>query len=171
MGLIGDILSSLIGKNRNASTNSILLQVIVTDPKDIQTIQMVSQAGEDTNPPPFSTAFLIPFGSSNLVCIGSDDGLTPDVEPGEKEFYGVASVVEDGKLVSRTKLVRLKFFKENTIDFKNEFETLSGLLGDTLTEMKNLTTTGTATNQAIDVASKARIDALQLRYDKLIGGF
>lgn len=171
MGLIGDIISSLFGKNRNAETESILLQVIITDPEDVQTIQMVSQAGEDTNPPPFSNAFLIPFGSSNLVCIGSDDGLTPDVKQGEKEFYATESVVADGKLASRKKLVRLKFFKENTFDFGNEFETLAGLLGDTLTEMKSLTTTGSPSSQAIDATSKLRIDALKTRYDKLIGGF
>lgn len=170
-GWIGKIISSAIGKNRNSETKSILLQVQITDPKDIQTIQSVSQSGENSNPPPLSNAFVLQFGSSNMVCLGADDGLTPDVEPGEKEFYGVASIVTDGKLVSRTKLVRVKWFKENTIDFKNEFETLSGLLGDTLTEMKNLTTVGSSTNQAIDPASKLRVDALQSRFDKLIKGF
>ncbi len=86
---IGRITGRKIGKNRDGTKNVLLLQVEITAPEDIQTVELISQDGEDTNPVDNSRVVIIPIGQAYKIAIAVDDGIEPDAAqvPGEKKIY------------------------------------------------------------------------------------
>ena len=66
-----------------------MLQVEITDPEDIQTVELISQDGEDTNPPDGSKVVIISVGKAWKIAVAINDGIEPDANqvPGEKKIY------------------------------------------------------------------------------------
>ncbi len=86
---IGRIVGREIKKNRDGIKTSLLLQVEISSPKDIQTVELISQDGEDTNPVDNSRVVIIPIGQAYKIAIAVNDGIAPDPTqvPGEKKIY------------------------------------------------------------------------------------
>jgi hypothetical protein len=92
MGLrIGKIRGYEVKKNRDGSAEVLLLQVEVTDPDDIQTIEFYQAAGQDSNPPLDSLVAFLSVGNAWKIALGANDGIVPDSEPGEHKIYSSAS--------------------------------------------------------------------------------
>lgn len=89
MGMIqvGTVTGKQTGKNKDGTKDVLLLQVEMTDPEDIQTVELMSQTGENSNPPTGSRVVVIGAGSAFKLAIASDDDIVPATADGEKIIY------------------------------------------------------------------------------------
>lgn len=76
-----------IKKNRDGQSDVLLLQVQMADSEDIQTVQLLTQAGEDTNPVNGSLVAILPMGEAWKIGVAVNDGITPTMARGEKKVY------------------------------------------------------------------------------------
>ena len=85
----GTVKSFEVKKNRDGSKKVRLLSVQMTDRDDVQTVEHMTEAGEDTNPPKDSKVVVLSIGSAWKIAISCDDGIEPEVEEGEKKIYSL----------------------------------------------------------------------------------
>jgi hypothetical protein len=76
-----------------------ILDVMITDPSDVQSAQLIEQAGEECNPPSGSMAALVAGCEGFKLAVGSSDGIEPVMAVGGKRIYstdefGAAAVAE-----------------------------------------------------------------------------
>jgi hypothetical protein len=67
-----------------------MLQVEISEPDDIQDVELYSQAGEDYNPPLESAVYIEQAGEAYKIVVASDDGIVPTSNPGERQLYSSA---------------------------------------------------------------------------------
>jgi len=89
MAAIGRITGRAVGKNRDGDKNVLILQVELTDPDDVQSVELFRQSGEDYNPPNDSRVIVIDLGSSWRVGVAVDDGIEPSMNEGERKIYSI----------------------------------------------------------------------------------
>jgi len=75
---------------------------------DVRTVELFSQAGDDSNPAIGCRVNIIPISESYQIGVGVSDDLTPEVSAGEREIYSVDDPVT-------TKKARLKFDKNGNL--------------------------------------------------------
>lgn len=151
----GRVTGRKFGKNKDGIKSVLLLQVELTDPADIQTIELMSQTGEESNPPTGSKVAVLPIGQAFKLAIASDDQIEPGVAPGEKKLY---STDETGATVKG--FVHLK--NDGTIIADNGGATITATPGGKLT----VTTTGnteinsakTIFNNDVDINGKLSVN-------------
>jgi hypothetical protein len=107
--IVGKITGREIRKNRDGSRDVILLQVVVNDPQDVQTVQLMSQAGEKHYPRSGDEVVIDEVGKSWKMGMAVDDRIGPDgsSEDGDWEAYsynasgrlGRLQLNQDGELV------------------------------------------------------------------------
>lgn len=85
----GTVTGREIAKNKDGTTAKMMLQVQITDPQDIQRIELMQQAGESVNPPDGSRVLIVDVDSSFRVAVASDDNIVPTVAEGEKKIYSI----------------------------------------------------------------------------------
>lgn len=110
MGLrIGKVTGHEIRKNRDGVDDVCLLQVEVSDPDDIQTIEWYQASGVDSVPPINSLVAFLPAGRAWMIALGANDGIVPVSTPGDYKVYSSAGGVIKAflKLLS-TGLARLE---------------------------------------------------------------
>lgn len=99
---IGIVTGRTTAKNRNVGQPVRLLQVQLTDRRDIQTVQLVAQAGEECSPPNGSLVVVGNSGQARKWAVGTDDGITPVMGVGGKRIYSIDpathAVIADIKL-------------------------------------------------------------------------
>ena len=122
MGL-GIIKGSEILKNKDSSKKRLLLQVEMVSeisdiPSDVRTVELLTQAGEDTNPAKDSRVFVVEAAESYQIGISVSDDIVPEVDPGEKEIYSTDSP-------ATTKQARIKLSSNGDIEISNDVGTLS----------------------------------------------
>jgi len=78
-----------IKKNRDGTTSRLMLQVEMSSPDDIQTVEYVPIPGQDENPINGTKVFVFTIGSSYKIAIGADDGIVPAMNTGEKRIYSL----------------------------------------------------------------------------------
>ena len=96
---LGIITGRQITTNRDGDKTRIILQVEMID-DDVRTVELVSQAGEDTNPANGCRVVVIDVPGCKLGVAVTDD-LSPECDPGEKELYSTDSPATTKK--ARTK--------------------------------------------------------------------
>jgi hypothetical protein len=67
-----------------------LLHVQFTDFPDVQSVQLIGQAGEESNPPDGSLVVALALGEGTKVAVATNDGVAPELAPGAKRIYSVA---------------------------------------------------------------------------------
>lgn len=88
MGILtGRVRGREIRKNRDGITDKILLQVELTSPDDIQTVEWINHDGEDSSPPDNSLVVVVAVSNSYKIAIACDDGILAESQPGEKIIY------------------------------------------------------------------------------------
>ena len=95
----GKVTGYEITKNKGSEKNKLVLQLEISDPEDIQSIQLISSSGEVSNPPNGSKVITIPIGTNGYkVGVAVDDNIEPEqIEPGEKIIYSS----DDGTIKSK----------------------------------------------------------------------
>ncbi len=86
---IGRVTGYEIGKNKEGEVDVLLLQVEISEPDDVQTVELYQSGGRDYNPPTNSTVIVIPIADALQIAVAVNDGITPESEPGETEIYSV----------------------------------------------------------------------------------
>lgn len=98
---IGIVTGRETGKNRGTGLPVRLLQVQLTDVTDVQTVQLIEQAGEESNPPNGSLVAITAAGQAYKISTGIDDGIEPIMGPGGKRIYSTDS---NGVVIAEIKL-------------------------------------------------------------------
>lgn len=158
---LGIIKGFKVDRNKDSTANSLLLQVEII-PEDVRTVEMISQAGEDTNPAEDCRVFVIDASKGYQVGIATTDDLESEVDPGEKEIYSTDSP-------ATTKKARLKLGADGLITIKNEIEVLATVLSDFIDEIKAIQTIGSPANHTVSPASQALLEAIKTRLNNLFG--
>lgn len=83
----GKVTGREIKKNKDGLKSVVLLQVQITDPDDVQSVELMNQSGEDNNPPNGSRVTIIDIGMAYKIAVVSDDNIEPITNPGEKRVY------------------------------------------------------------------------------------
>ena len=110
---IGVVTGSEIALNKDDDVKTRLLQATMSEEDDVQTIELMSQSGEDS-PPVNDAILLIAYvGDSTAFALAVDDGIEPRVEPGEKEFYSTDGLI---------RLARLKFNKDKELECNGKLD-------------------------------------------------
>jgi phage gp45-like len=76
-----------VKKNKDGRVEKLLLQVQITEPDDIQTVEFMNQAGSDINPPDGARVLITQNGDSYKIAICSDDNIVPSMNAGEQKIY------------------------------------------------------------------------------------
>lgn len=116
--LSGKIINREVKKNRDGTKNVLLLQVEITDPEDIQTVELMSQTGEENNPPSNSKATMVQVGDAWKIAVSTDDQIEPITDPGEKRLY---STNTEGDTV----LAEQRFYNDGKIIISNNEVTIT----------------------------------------------
>lgn len=87
MALIGTVKGQETRANRNGTADVVLLQVELSNSSDIQTVQYMPLAGDDSPPMAGDLVVVIPIGPSFQVAIGIQDSVTPTMNAGERKNY------------------------------------------------------------------------------------
>ena len=96
----GRVTGREIKKNKDRGRATRLLQVEVTAPEDVRTVEHLTQSGEDTSPPDNAQVIIINIGEAWQIAISADDQIEPSVLPGEKKIYSTdqAGITEKAKI-------------------------------------------------------------------------
>lgn len=105
---LGIITGREIKKNRDGDVDRILLQVEIME-EDVRTVELITQSGEDTSPANGCRVFVIEESEACKYGIAVSDNLTPEVLPGEKEFYSTDNPVT-------SKLARIKLGLDSIVE-------------------------------------------------------
>jgi len=73
--------------NRNGAGDVILLQVEISGPDDIQTVELITHAGDEASPPNGAQVILVQIGPAWVVALAADDLIPPDIDVGERRVY------------------------------------------------------------------------------------
>lgn len=76
-----------VKKNKDGENDVLLLQVEITDSEDVQTIELVTQAGQDINPPDGSIVFINKVGDAWKIAVAVNDNIAPSMNEGEQKIY------------------------------------------------------------------------------------
>jgi len=90
-----------IRKNQDGLFEVRMIQVEITDPKDIQSVQFISQSGEDSSPPDGSAVIILTIGTTKFA-IAAEDNILPAALPGEKLLYSSAGGAKQAEISLRT---------------------------------------------------------------------
>ena len=135
---LGIITGQKIGKNKDGDVNRILLQVeMMTD--DVRTIELFTQAGEDTNPGNGCRVNIVPVSSSYHIAVGISDDLESECDPGEKEIYSTDSPVTAKKariLLNKDSEIILNQGTDTAVRF-SELKKVIDELQDDISDLKN----------------------------------
>ncbi|MHA1287295.1 MAG: hypothetical protein ACTSPB_07815 [Candidatus Thorarchaeota archaeon] len=120
---VGKIISSTVKKNRDGDKKVLLMEVEITDPDDLQDVELMRMAGVDSNPPANSLCFIVQSGESWKIAVAVNDNIESAAGPGEHEIYSSDGGVKkasayfksDGTLI-------LNFGNDNAVRF-SELET------------------------------------------------
>jgi hypothetical protein len=95
---VGTVTLTEVTKNRDSEKNVLMCQTVITDPTDVQDVELITQAGVDYNPPPNATLVITQVGAAWKIGIACDDGIEPEVNPGEYQIYSSATGVKKAKI-------------------------------------------------------------------------
>jgi hypothetical protein len=85
--LTGIVTGQEIRKNRDSEINVRMLQVQISNPQDIQSVEYVPLAGDDNPPQNGDTVFILSFGQSYKCAIGVRDAIVASMSAGERKLY------------------------------------------------------------------------------------
>lgn len=167
-----------VGKNRDGTKDVILLQVEISDPDDIQTVEYMTHAGDDTIPPNESRVTILEIGEAWKIAIASNDGIKSTMKAGEKQLYSSADgIIKAFIKFLKDKNIEINGKNDNAVRFKelesviNEIKTDHNLLntafiahvhpGVTSGGSSTLATITPGKSSSIDI-SKGKIDNIKV---------
>lgn len=110
----GKVLSSEVKPNRDLSKSVQMVEASITSPEDVQTIERISRAGEDSNPVPGTRMIIGQVGRAWKIVLCDEDDVEPSADPGDKYLYSTAS--DDATL----KKAEVKLYNDGRIEISND---------------------------------------------------
>jgi hypothetical protein len=120
MARFGEVTGIEYKTNRDGDEKKMLLQVLLEDTEDTQTVEYVQRGGEQTPPVEGSRVIVLEVEGSYKIGIAFDDDTPPDetLEPGDKKFYSTlltpGATEEDIDTV--TEQAKITLFKSGKIE-------------------------------------------------------
>jgi phage gp45-like len=155
---IGIVKGVEFAKNKDGEKVTTLLQVQLSEKDDIQTVELYTQAGQESNPPIDSEVIVISLTASYKIGIALNDSIEPTMAEGEKKIYAT----DAGAIVSfinflNTGIIELNGNTNFAVKF-NELETAFNSLKNTVdTHVHSGVTTGPGTSGPLVTPSTADI--------------
>lgn len=87
MVAIGRVTGQTIAENRDGVTAVRLLQVEMSAPGDVQTVQYMPMAGDDSPPQNGDLVAVLSIGPAFQVALAVQDSVVPSMAAGEKKVY------------------------------------------------------------------------------------
>jgi hypothetical protein len=87
MSEFGIVTGSEVAINLDSDKKSRILQVQITDERDVQSIELYRMPGEDYNPSNGTRVLIIEIGTSKAAVAASDVEALDDLAEGEREYY------------------------------------------------------------------------------------
>ena len=84
---VGTVRGREIKANRNGGDDVLLLQVEVSDADDMQTVELMTHAGDESSPEDGARVLLVQVGPAWVVAIAADDLIPPGIAAGERRVY------------------------------------------------------------------------------------
>ena len=97
----GTIRNTAVKANRDGDNSVRMLDVEMSSPSDLQSVQLVSIGGEDYHPLPGAKVMVAQVGNAWKMAIVLDDGITPTAAGGERFLYSLTTA---GALAALIKL-------------------------------------------------------------------
>lgn len=156
----GTITGREVTTNKDGTNPRLMLQVQISNPADIQTVEYVSLPGQDENPINGSKVYIATVSESYKVAFAADDGVTPDMNTGEKRLY---SLDDNGVIQAFIKLLKSGIIEVNgNADFAVKFDALDTALQAMLTALNaDIVVAGGAGSTTLDI-SGAKVDEVKL---------
>ncbi len=165
--MTGIVTGFKIGKNRNGTKNVVLLQVRLRDIKDIQTIELMTPAGDDSIPPNGSRVSILQVSPSYKIAIAQNDNIIPIMGPGEKMIYSQANnIIEAFIKLLNTGIIELNGNNDFAVRFNSLKSGFDSLVSDFNTHTHPTAPTGPVSTPT--VPSTASIDASKVNEVKII---
>ena len=122
-----------IGRNKTGTKDVVLLQVRITDKDDIQTVELMNNAGDGSIPAMGSRVVISQLGPAWKIGVAiSDDGIAPEVTAGEVHHYSQ----DAGTIQAFIKLLKSGIIEMNgNTDFAVRFLALDTALQTFLTDL------------------------------------
>lgn len=157
---IGTITGHEIRTNKNGAAARIILQVQLTNPDDIQSVELVTLPGQKEIPINGTRCYILEVSESHKIAFAVDDGIISTVDTGEKELYSLDS---DGVIQAFIKLLETGIIEVNgNNDFAVRFNALETALQTMLTALNaDIVTAGGSGGTTLDI-SAAKVDEVKL---------
>lgn len=84
---IGTVRGRETKPNRNGGHDVILLQVEISEADDVQTVELMTHAGDESSPPNGAQVILVEVGPAWVVALAADDLIPPTIDVGERRVY------------------------------------------------------------------------------------
>jgi phage gp45-like len=127
---------------------------------DIQTVQLMTHAGDDINPPDGSRIVVLSVGRAYKIAIASEDGIEPEVAPGEREIYSS---------VDGARMARVRLTSEGLVVIQNQDESLLQILSDLINTLVTITTFGSPVKHVLSNDSQDALNDIKDRLSSLLG--
>ena len=97
---LGTITGMEVAKNRDGKSDVRIARAILSDPEDVQSIELITPGGEDHVPEDRDILLVLKISEAYKLGLITDDQIEPDenLQPGEKEIYSKQSGVKLAKL-------------------------------------------------------------------------
>lgn len=99
--ILGKVTGREVAETRDSEGRVLLLQVELTNSRDIQDVEHLNAAGEDASPHDGDFVLVFSLADAFKMSVGVDDGIEPEVDEGEKEAYSYDR--HGGSKLARTK--------------------------------------------------------------------
>ena len=174
---IGIVQGFKVGKNRDGTKDVVLLTVEIYK-DDIQTVELMTHAGDDTIPPNGSKVIVLSVGDAWKIGIATNDGVKSTMKSGEKKLYSSSNGtikafinwLSGGNLELNGKndnAVRFKELESVVNDIRTDHNLLNAAFiahvhpGVTSGPSSTLVTTTPGKSSSIDI-SKGKIDNIKV---------
>jgi hypothetical protein len=140
-----------------------MLQVQMSSPEDIRTVEYVSLPGQDESPVNGSRVFIAAVANSYLIAFGVDDGVYPSTATGEKFLYSLDDSGPAATVAALIKLLESGIIEINgNADFAVRFDALNTALQAMLTSLNaDIIAAGGTGSTTLDL-SGAKVDEVKL---------
>lgn len=165
---VGKVKGSEITTNKDGTFNVRLLQVEITDPDDVQTIEQAIQVNDDTNPPLNSEVLVLSVSPAFKLAIVLNDGIEPTMEPGERKIYST----ENGAIKAFVNLLKTGIIEINgDADFAVRYNALQTAFDELKSAFNSHThpgvesggsSTGAATPQSSADITASKVDEIKV---------
>lgn len=134
----GTIRNTAVKANRDGDNSVRMLDVEMSSPSDLQSVQLVSIGGEDYHPLPGAKVMVAQVGNAWKMAIVLDDGITPTAAGGERFLYSLTTA---GALAALIKLRNDSTMELNgDADFAVAFDRLKTAFDDLKADFNALVT-------------------------------